>query len=517
MTLPAVLSCCLALLLQQPGAPPPHTITADMRREDVRLEQRITVSAARIQIGDLLERVSKATGVSIRAEEKDGASDPEVSVFLRGLPVADAMDSLWSLVSYKDAEWRWEREGKPGAYTYALTRPLSAQRLGERIAARIQQDFEDEADAYRSAQALSPEQQKAVLRGQQNVTVPLDQLGPHGKALVKMVWDEGAHYKINPVDGSTSPQPDPDRVTFMCPWAESHVAPALFINIPGAGAYAYMGAVPADRAAITYIDDLWLMPGDHKTNTLDDASIPANAKPVDGAVPDERSLDGRLRRLSRLTGVSIIARVPDDRSRERTSWTAREERVLLDILRNMPDLLPPIRWKWRGSTLLVANAAWYMESATDVPWPFVRGLLRSQGEHDGFLTLDDLVAAADKLSGRQILKLMGKFPVLGIASANRWLLASIARSSNLRVDLQSKRGSGLANLLPGGAASGPETADAINHGAEYVRLKVTTKPTGRMFMFTYLRRDGSLVSGGGGEAKTYLRPEGEGITVAPAP
>ncbi len=545
MILPGLLQCCAVLVVLQGAATPAkplRNLTAEMRREDPRLEQRVTLSAARIQVGDVLERLAKQTGVPVRADERSGASDPEVTVYLRDLPLGDALDALWSLVSYKDAEWWWEREGKPGAYEYVLTRPLSAQRLPQRLRDRFQAEFEAEAEAYRAAQALTPEQQKelakkdprianmvsspraatgqsaffeslsleqqrAVLRGEQQIQVPLDKLGAKGKALVKMVWDEGAHLRIDPLTGDTSPEPYPDSVTFGRSWSERIVSPSLVIDIPGAGGYGYMGGMPLIRSALAYLGGLWLLDGDARTDATESRALDAKkAGTVDLGAQEERGIDARLRRLSKLADVSIIARVPEMQYSLQTMEAAREERTLADTLYNLRNNAYRFDAKWRGRALLLAVPGWYTTAADDAPWSFTRRLRQSAGRDGGFLGLDDLAEAAEKLSDAQIKLLTREFPVLDPVPNYRWLLASIARNSNMRNDLQSKRGAGLGDLLPGGATYDVMTKQAIAKGAEYVRLRVKTTVTERRFWFTYLKRDGTAVAMIGATCPPHVTP-----------
>ena len=83
-------------------------LKASEARQDARLEKRVTLSEPRVWLGDLLEKLTAQTGVSLSAGDSgDGAGDPEVTVFVTGTRLKDLMSALWSLVSYRGAEWHW--------------------------------------------------------------------------------------------------------------------------------------------------------------------------------------------------------------------------------------------------------------------------------------------------------------------------------------------------------------------------------------------------------------------------
>ena len=537
----AVLLCALLWTAGRAGALAPDAAPPDVLRDDPRLEQRITFSAASIQVGDLLDRLTTKTGVPIRAEEKDGAADPVVAVFVRDLPLRNLLDSLRSLMSYKGAEWKWERDGKPGAYTYALMRPLAAAKLGARLNAHFQAAFEAEADTYAEALTLTPEQlkeraktdpfvacqvsspraaagqatffetltapqQKAVLRGEQMVTVPLSALSDRGRAFVKMVWDEAVHFKVNPADGTSTPTPYPDAITFGRAWMPEEITPTLFIDLPGAGGYGYMGGAPLERLARAYGEDLWTVAGDSSTSAPEAMVVDQAEAALKETEQDRLTVQGRLRRLAKASGVSILARVPDVSPSTVTMSDQAPEHRLSDVLRNLREGRWRLSHKWRGPVLLLGFTGWFHNEASDVPWSFVKRLRESREKEGGFLSVDDLITTAARLTDSQIRTLLPEFPVLGCVIHQRRLLAGIANHSNMRVDLRSKRGAALSDLLPDGVPPNDETTRAIQNGAVYVRLDVTTTVAAREFMFIYTTRDGRPVGGFGVKCPGYVKP-----------
>ena len=97
------------------------TITPTMRMQDARLNQTISINAPSITLGELLAKYSEQTGVRIHTDERDPLSGLRLCVACDKMPLGDMLDSLWSLLSYRDAAWKWERSGKPGAFQYEFT------------------------------------------------------------------------------------------------------------------------------------------------------------------------------------------------------------------------------------------------------------------------------------------------------------------------------------------------------------------------------------------------------------
>ena len=95
----------------------------------------------------MLERFSKLSGVELRASQRGGAADELVSVNVDNLPIGTAMDALWSLLSYKRANWRWNPTGSPTTPTYVLERPEAAQKLPQSFRNLVQSTYEREATA----------------------------------------------------------------------------------------------------------------------------------------------------------------------------------------------------------------------------------------------------------------------------------------------------------------------------------------------------------------------------------
>jgi hypothetical protein len=269
------------------GRSPADTITPAMRADDPRLAKRVTISEPRIYVGRLLQKLGAQTGVDLSADERDGAADTVVTAYLRDVPLADALEDLWSLLSHKGAAYDWRRERRGEVIAYLLAKPLAAQGLSETLRREVQRAFEAEAAAKQAALRLTraemerlakfdesiaglleserqqgglraffeavPEQTRtALLQGEGRYRVPVASLPPQLRSFITKEWRESNSFKILP-DGTRQPVPEPSWIEFF---VEAEPAPSLFINMEELGAYSYLGGLPLKRALRTRLHDL---------------------------------------------------------------------------------------------------------------------------------------------------------------------------------------------------------------------------------------------------------------------
>lgn len=184
-----------------------------LREADVRLSQLVRVRGRQIYLSELMHQLSEQSGVTFSVLDKGRAADTKVTVFAKTMPLADVMDRLWSLLSYKGALWYWEKQGGSGGEkpTYRLVRSLSAcdfpARMEARLEAKLEQDMDEALDALSLPKdrltalgknnksietmakdprcyskmaalnaALTRDQIHDLMRGQQSFTLPLSDL-----------------------------------------------------------------------------------------------------------------------------------------------------------------------------------------------------------------------------------------------------------------------------------------------------------------------------------------------------
>jgi hypothetical protein len=460
-----------------------ETITSAIRKEDPRLDKPVTFVSPRIYVGDLLEALSAQSGVEIIASERDGAADEQIFVHLTGVKLGDALDSLWSLLSYQKATYSWERLGEPGKYRYRLVRTLAAQKLAQRFQNMAQELFEKQAAMLLEAtrlepserrplitkmvkevlagsdkmielylndertweylnifsEALSPENQLRLLRGQQKYLKALtSEMSDRGKQFIHKLAEVETGYIKKP-DGTLVPQPEPAYVMF---WAEENglkeVSRSLHVDVDHHGGSSYIGGLWMHNAIRKKVRELWMLPDDSLDNPLSARTVPRPLKPE--AIPERRNaLEFRLQELATDTPVSIMARLPENFSYDPGSPQEQTVKAFLEHISEFQYSLY-LQTKWRKDILLVDYPAWFHDDDAKVMLRIAKHFRQSAAENKGFLTLQNLAEAARLLSPEQIKRLAGEFPVMHNVPELRDILNSACPSPQAAAALASEGG-----------------------------------------------------------------------------
>ncbi|MCX6361710.1 MAG: hypothetical protein NT029_18040 [Armatimonadetes bacterium] len=434
-------------------------VTASMVRDDPRLATRITIRCGRIYLGDLFERASVATGVDVSASTQDGAADIQVLASLRELPLADAMDAAWSLVSYRGYVWRWERSGEAPAYRYRLIRPQAAASLADALEERIQEAFEEQVALLARAGALSPEERNrlaeqaggagallrdprcvevtslfraicpqgdaaAVLRGSKQLTVPVSKLPEDAQAMVHATF-VAAKAKRLTSSGDWEPVPEPTSVTFRAGAFAPMAAASLYMDIEGIGGHGYAGGMPLEAEWARRMADLWRLPGDAGADAAEVRELPP-ARREGGVDPREPPTTRRLLELSGAVPDSLLARLPVSEMHDPGVPVGRP---LSEFLQQLAETPPCLRHKWRRGVLLLAYPSWFRqaEERFSPPWTSVKRLREASRSLPSPLPVAELCAAAAAMGPDHLMALAREFPVMSAVSRWRGVFAGLAR------------------------------------------------------------------------------------------
>lgn len=474
-------------------------LTSETIKQDPRLAHSVSVVAKRIYIGELMEQLAAQSGVPIKAGEADGAADVEVTVSLHHIPVSQAMDALWSLVSYQGAKWEWVREGDAADYRYTLAQPDSARALPLTIQKQIQAQFENQANKLKAALTMTPEQleeaakgdplldsfaknedprvrpgmtifsdlpldvQSAILQQHQGVTIPVSELPASGQAFVHQQWlqtrDSGGMTKDE--KGNLIPVREPKFICVSGYHALGDLAPWLTVDT-GFGSGGYVGGGWMEEDWQKKIDALWILDSD---STDDKGNLKLAPALVSKHAPDANyPLADNLLRLSKAASVPLIARLPDEKltggGRFESNFTSLQ--ACLDRLVDYK-----VAHKWHGPVLLLCDSTWLTQEEpvpTDSVWHLVRRLRDSEAKN-GFLTFDDLTAAACALNASQLRSLSSSFPVMATAAIWHDFLAEVGGSPSIKAEYFSPSGSDWIKAVKAAATVfGPEDQRQVQDG-----------------------------------------------------
>ncbi len=512
-TIPVAWAALVMILPATPGWA--GSIDSDMRKEDSRLNKVVTISARRIYIGDLLELLTKQTSVALSAGRRDGSENAQIFINVRNIRLGDCLDGIWSLLSYKRAEYRWERTGEPGKYEYHLLRPVGAQKLAERLRSLAQTLFEQHAERMLAAAEASPHERETivrtmvgnifgadesltngllasercwsglatfsetlsrddqlrVLRGQEErLRVPLSKLSEKGHEFVLSVWKGFNGFSIK-ADGTRIPLPEPEWVQFKVNRGlTEEISPSLYIDIQNIGGYAYLGGMPLKKAVRKRVREMWFLPDDHPEG--DDMERKISAEIKNETVPEQsRALEVRLKQLADYTPLPIIARLPHDAVHDPGSPLAATLRTYVANLQEQP---PRFLVKWRNGILLADYPSWFHDEDYLVPLQIVKQLRKSASEHDGYLTMVDILEAAQILSPAQLRRLGDEFPAMFGVAELREILVTLCPTKAALSQLDSAAGIPLSDRLIAALGSNLYFKGAIERGS-YRAITIQTK------------------------------------------
>jgi hypothetical protein len=477
---------CLILSLSPACGNP---LTETMRQEDSRLSRRISLCAPRIYVGELLERLSEQSGVALSAGERDGSADVQIMVCWKEIPLADAMNALWSLLSYRDAVWRWQREGGPGQYRYQLQQPRAARQLAERLRKQIQNLFESHAETMlelaqmspeerrsrreelsRSmlqednriadsllqedriwrglkifGQTLTPEQRRSVLRREaQSLRVRVSRLSEAGRAFVHSIWKaEASQAMYKTPDGRWEPVPEPEYIQIETSRHGREMAPTLFIHLERLGGYGYLGAMPLHNGLLRLFGKLWMLPGDSADDPASSRTIETELRA--SPIPKQRILAHRLARLSEAGSLNLAARLPFEDSRDPGDPIHQK---VADYLKRLEAHPFELRYKWRSGTLLITDLSWIWDTEQTLRWEAVKHLREAEARGEGLLTMDNLAYAAAQFTPPQLQRLAKEeFPVMAHVAYWRSLFQVYGASPAAASRLMSPEGLAIRSRL----------------------------------------------------------------------
>jgi len=162
--------CLLALLTAAvaSAAPEQRVRTGESRAgldKDPRLARPISVSRYRMYLGELLERITRETGVSLETDERNQPlSGYELALVVHERPAWEVLDASARMYAYPPERWYWSKTTRNGAATYTLHNTLKAADL---LRLREQQGVSFVLDDFRRKRYFyslaAPQRASAVL------------------------------------------------------------------------------------------------------------------------------------------------------------------------------------------------------------------------------------------------------------------------------------------------------------------------------------------------------------------
>ena len=530
----------LFLVFLQAPACRADEITTAMRQADPRLQTRITLRSPRILVGELLERLSRQSGVTLAADDWSAAGSDSVAVSLRDIPLSEAMNALWSVFSYKHAEWDWRRtsvKGTDGKYTYTLRRPDYARFQAERLKEQVQTDFEAQAQRLFAALDMPPEQLKEaakhdflmknllldgrvgpearllaslppetllnIIRNHQPFSMPVSELSPE----IQKALQEARNWEVATVVKQGYPAssvlPDAPTISIVVDSSPNLAAPGLMIDTGRGGGDCFGGSY-MEAEWRQRMNGEWIQPGEAADNPASARALPALKQPV--VAGQTHALADYLLRFADAAHIPLIARIP--RGLDKTSGDAVSQisstKTIGAFLQQAAGENPNLQHKWRGGVLLLTCQNWFMSESEEsrLPWAAVKRLRDAEAAGDGFLSLSEFAHAAGVMTEAQMKALGEWFPVMNNAAPWHDFLAFYDKTPEYRPRVLSKAGD--ASQYPESLVNALLGIDALRAMHPNLRLQIhqppgtENKPPTRQIAFIVRDDDGVKLLGGQG-------------------
>jgi hypothetical protein len=139
------------------------------------LETPVTITEAKIPLGELVARIATETGVSLRAARE--VADEPVALVVRDMPARELLEEFAHLLDY-----RWSRRGKREAWRYEIGQDVAAKQreeaLRQAIYAGTEKRFRQEVQQHIEMAVLSQQQIQAILDAEEQRRKRLEKLPP---------------------------------------------------------------------------------------------------------------------------------------------------------------------------------------------------------------------------------------------------------------------------------------------------------------------------------------------------
>ena len=447
----------------------------DWCKDDVRLAQTVNFSGSPFSFsplysGQLMEELTRQTGVSLTVTDRDGGAGEPLVVSLRNVPLCKVLESYWSLVSYKDSSWRLTRLGIAPNFRYIVERPVAARNLCQKIQGDIQNDFEKYAETLVKGAALPPvdreklvksdpllasllneagtregislfanqtseEQRLQVIRGEKRLTAPLSQFSDAERERLRNLRKMIGGFYVLP-DGSKKPFYEPKTIQFKTEKTYNALTPTLFIDYGEMGALSYIGNASYESKWQQKIRDGWFLPGDDRERP-EASDLPLNEHEI-STLPkrkEPRTLFEQLDRFASVAQISFMGHLPPGDIGLLKPQAGKVSSLLAEM---RADATIPLMYKWRGKVLLVTYPYWFTQDAAkrNASWEAVKKLRDLKGNPD----VEDLFHLASMKQNNTFEALAEEFPAIRFIQQWRKVLRWVSQSPQRREAFLSRQG-----------------------------------------------------------------------------
>jgi hypothetical protein len=390
--------------------------------EDRRLDGRVTVSRARIYLGELLEELGRQRKLSLTVEQEKGPLDGiELGAFLTGRPLRETMEGLTELLSHRHHRCEWKAVGSGYVLRHYPTLAAGAAAMQASVRARWAQDVRTYHEIVQLPETARTERMKtrkdlfppgtpsgkldliasldksrieSLLRGTQVVIDP-NGLTATARQALSMGRISGTRTRT-----STTPLPPPG---FFVSWDSTFLSPALWMQSEGV-AENVVGGLGWDQHWFQTQGDGWRFRLDAEFEELYHKMM--RREPDAGGELRASTVPAWLKALKEKQPVNMLVDlVTGQAGGISNGWLGRtpeQSAVALAVMRQL-------QLKKLGEIHLLRGATATVDPRPRlVPWGEIKALRASASRSRGFLSLEDLLRMS-RFSPPQLAQLSEEF------------------------------------------------------------------------------------------------------------
>jgi hypothetical protein len=414
LLLVSLFQCSLISASAAADAPSPNT-PPSLLAEDSRLDRPVTVSKARIYLGELLADLSTQAHLSLSADGTKGPWDGiELTAIVKKRPLREVMEGLTQLLKHRRHLCAWRRSPGNGfmlghSATFDAAAAATRHDLRERWATDVRTYHEisrlpDDLRATRASTrpellpgskiphgkldlfaSLTPEQLNAVLR---STFVPIDSqnLSPRAREALAL--------------GESPSIPDPAiKPGFYVSWAEQDLAPILWLKGESGAAVNVVGGPGWDGHWLQNASEGWKGPLDPDAQDFLQRRVRME-KGLGTPVP-KRTVAGWIKRVAEKQGLNTLTDqvYPRPRQNNVSAWMGSTPEQTMYAMA----LYAGSTWKKSGEIYLVRDkiAPVHLRGHL-VSWSRIKSLRNSaqgNGEYLPFARLAELAELQPEQQG----------------------------------------------------------------------------------------------------------------------
>jgi hypothetical protein len=463
------LTCILLPVIASPVLAAANGSTSPLRDEPL-LRKKVSFDARRLYLGELLEQVSRETGVALEADDRlSPISGYELTVVVRERPARDLLEAVVRLYDAPPDRWYWSRVKRAGKTHYVLKNTLGPDALAQAREAWVRERLLQMLQERRSFYGLPPAE-RARLAAADPALMTAN--GPWNEAAFSLVAELPEQELLPLIAGRSVSlrvsELTPSQQQFARDYYRRSMAPAempetislhrrgdfgIIFQIGDAGGGAALGGIRLQNELRQQAVRMWQGEGDPTRPPDDPVPAPGEAARPEELIYQRLTRDRILHRLARLGRLDLLFDHPSSEAARRYSSdiTAPDKGLagrLPAVLENLGST--GLIWRYREPFLLFRDAHWpNARRDFHVPWPVRRTLRASAQAGGGYLKPADWLLMAG-LSQEQLDTLGTEFPDAGqVKSFQLPLRLAAAMDRKEQAALERPDGAGWADWSEG--------------------------------------------------------------------